>query len=45
MKGIRKPANAMRVACQPMASGLARAMGAAAKAASATGGVRSAMIP
>ena len=45
MNGIRKPASAMRVACQPMASGEALAMGAAASAASATGGVRSAMMP
>ena len=40
-----KPAMAMRSACSPIFMPLSRAIGAAANAASATGGVRSAMMP
>ncbi len=45
MNGITKPAIAMWVAFQPMRMGDALAIEAAANAASATGGVRSAMMP
>ena len=45
MKGTAKPAIAICVALTPVFIGEAREIEAAAKAASATGGVRSAMIP
>jgi hypothetical protein len=45
MKGTTKPAVASFVASMEMLKPEARAIGAAAKQASATGGVRSAMMP
>ena len=45
MYGMTKPAIAMCVAFQPILIGDALAIDAAANAASATGGVRSAMMP
>ncbi len=45
MKGTTKPATAMRIAHMLILRPFSRAIGAAAKQASATGGVRSAMMP
>jgi len=45
MYGITNPAIAMCVAFQPIRIGDARAIDAAANAANATGGVKSAMMP
>lgn len=45
MKGTTKPAVAMRTAHRLIRKPLSRAIGAAAKQASATGGVRSAISP
>src|SRR5690606_16532584 len=45
MKGTTKPATAMRMAHRLIFRPLSRAIGAAAKQARATGGVRSAMMP
>ena len=45
MNGTMKPAMATRIACMLIFRPLSRAIGAAAKQASATGGVRSAMMP
>ena len=45
MNGMTKPASAIRIAWTPIFMPDSPAIGAAAKAASATGGVRSAMMP